>query len=545
MQILIPLLLIVLALLYFQYVGSILISIQKNKKNSPRNPRSYDDYNDEPEKPKPELKPQPSLLISLDEHKSPITYYSTNDPKYESIFESVIGSSKTKLDWERENPNKLKEKLVSIGRSDLKKYKRQLIIAMKSDSSNSKNTITAMFNTYPYHAAPLALNTATNIALRALKPSANSRIQVTSHPWLRPKKMSSSSRSGNLSSRQNQYGSSFPFNSTSQMCEDLNPFELNIVNTGSFIFTLAFMLFTSFFIVGPIEEKITNVKQLQLMTGLQPVFFWGSHFVWDYTLYFLVVIITLVLVAIFELSGIQFLSVVHGAGALFLILMCYGFSSIALAYLLSLRSSSVAGGFALLVLIHLLFGTVMGFPLASYSDVGPPPTTIPGALFVRLLYYLLLVPVRIIAYSFPDLAALTAMFRYSNIAAANMICYYQNIENVRLNKTDQKIYISYLKWSRTKVVEGSSYGRNVEVTIVGVGQELFFLVLVGVVYVTWLMLSEYKVCRRICGRETPPPFPPNIYDDDVYQEANRVNYLVQSGMAFSDFTSKILPKCML
>jgi len=438
----------------------------------------------------------------------------------ESIVENVISSTKKKVEWE--DGNKLKEKLESIGKSDIKMYKRQLIIAVKSSSSNSTSIITAMFNAYPYHAAPLALNTATNIVLRAMKPSAKYRIQVTSHPWVPPKTKSSSARSDTSPSRRNQDDNSSQPVANLKPCKDSIEIIDYVVYIGMFLLLLAFMLFTSFFIIGPIEEKVCNVKQLQLMTGLQPAMFWGTHFIWDYTLYFIMVILTLTFLGVAELSGYIFLSVVEGAGVLFLILMCYGFSSISLAYLLSLRSSTVAGGFALLVAIHLLFGTIFGYPLAIFSDSSPAPH-----ILAKILFYLIVLPVKILAYCFPDLAALTALFRFVKIAAANMICYYENIEYARLNKPHRNIYQSYLKWSHTKYIIGNN--EIVEVTTRGVGQELFFLVLVGVVYVIWLMVSEYKVCRRIFGRESPPPFPPNIYDDDVYQEADRVNYVVHSG----------------
>ncbi len=187
--------------------------------------------------------PQPSLLISLEKYTSPISFfYSSDNVTMESHIKSVLGSSSEKY---TQDPAVFKGSLALVGKSDIKKYKRRMIIAV---TSNSTSSITAMFNPYAYHAAPLALSVATNIALRAMNPSANNKIQVMNHPWGSPKRESDRDRSLDSKRSHLQF--------RSKICDQYgNPYSDNIIIGSAIMILLAFMLFTSSFIVGPIEDN--------------------------------------------------------------------------------------------------------------------------------------------------------------------------------------------------------------------------------------------------------------------------------------------------
>lgn len=460
--------------------------------------------------------PQPELLISLDKYTSPITYYSSHVPGWDSHFAHVIGSSNKKINGKPEN---LQNTLAELGTNDRRTYKRRMIIAAKSGPTS----ITGLFNSYPYHSAPLALNIASNIALRDLDPSANNKIQVTSHPW-------EPSANNARSSDERQAYPGGPDRSGSpperNMCpkffvgelKKMYEFHLTVYGSAT-LFLLAFILLNCTYIVIPIEEKICNVKQLQLMTGLQPASYWMANFVWDYIEYFIVVLGAIFLILIIEHlpAGYLFLSVSHGTGVLIFILMCYGFSSIALAYLLSRRSTTVAGGFAVVVLIHVLTGIILGFPVLTLDEISWDQ---------RGIFRFIIMTFKVIGYFFPSMPALIALARYIKIAGLNAKCYQMDTRFPPAYRNTE--YLPYVLWS-TPIESGLHSFRAETYYESGVGQEVFIIVLLGVIYVVLLMVSEYGLWNKLCRGGPPPPFPPNIYDDDVYQEAERVNFMVQSG----------------
>ena len=59
----------------------------------------------------------------------------------------------------------------------------------------------------------------------------------------------------------------------------------SFINPTSYSFaitlTLGFSLFVAVFLVFPFFERITNAKQVQLMTGVHPMIFWSSNLLWD------------------------------------------------------------------------------------------------------------------------------------------------------------------------------------------------------------------------------------------------------------------------
>lgn len=426
-----------------------------------------------------------------------------------SHLEHVIGPSKRRHDG---NPNQLQKHLAQLGSNDRRMYKRRLIIAAKSDY----DSVTGLFNSFPYHAAPLALNVATNVALRALDPSANNKIQVTSHPWIR-----SASKARSLAEGRGYRSGTSPFprwkclqKTGPDSDKEYGKFRLTAYLSAVLIL-LAFILVNCTFVVNPIEEKMCNVKQLQLMTGLQPAYYWMANFTWDYFVYFLVVLAAMLLIFIIEQAKLVNLSINGGLGVLFLILMSYGFSCIFLAYLLSRRSKTVAGGFAVVVLVHLLTGIILGFPVLSMDE---------QSWHAGGIYRFLIMTLKVICYFVPSLPALTALARYIHTAGSNQACYLTDLQLPPAYRNTE--YLSYVEWSRGKLDPnggGHTYSES------GVGQEVLIIVILGVIYAALLMLFEYGLWKKVCRGGTPPPFPPNIFDDDVYQEAERVNFMVQNG----------------
>lgn len=91
-----------------------------------------------------------------------------------SHLANVIGSSAKAIP----SGSTLFKTISDLGVNDLAAYRERHIIAAEVNATN----FNAMFNTIPNHAAPLAINTATNTLLQDLDPINNYRIRVTNHP---------------------------------------------------------------------------------------------------------------------------------------------------------------------------------------------------------------------------------------------------------------------------------------------------------------------------------------------------------------------------
>lgn len=111
------------------------------------------------------------------------------------------------------------------------------------------------------------------------------------------------------------------------------------------------------YVLFPINERISKAKLLQLMTGLSSILFWTANFFFDLLNHSIVVLVIYILFAIFDFNQI-FFAQSNTAIGLFLMLFLFGFASIPLAYLFSLWLKKPSTGFAVLVIIYLLFGII-------------------------------------------------------------------------------------------------------------------------------------------------------------------------------------------
>jgi len=50
----------------------------------------------------------------------------------------------------------------------------------------------------------------------------------------------------------------------------------------------------------PLSERVSGIKQLQMMTKLSPIMYWTTCFLWDYFCYIIVVVLTLMAMYLFD-----------------------------------------------------------------------------------------------------------------------------------------------------------------------------------------------------------------------------------------------------
>lgn len=66
------------------------------------------------------------------------------------------------------------------------------------------------------------------------------------------------------------------------------------------IFTPSLLYLIGYFIALPINERVSGIKHLQMMTKLSPITYWVSCFIWDYLCYIIVIILTLITLYLFD-----------------------------------------------------------------------------------------------------------------------------------------------------------------------------------------------------------------------------------------------------
>nr|QNH67915.1 ATP-binding cassette transporter subfamily A member 1-like protein X3 [Brachionus plicatilis] len=87
------------------------------------------------------------------------------------------------------------------------------------------------------------------------------------------------------------------------------------------------------FIVYIVRERITQEKRLQFVCGVKPFLYWFSSFVWDFSYYLIIIALTLAIIGGYNSTAYS--SNARNFGALVLLLILFGWSSLPMSYLMS------------------------------------------------------------------------------------------------------------------------------------------------------------------------------------------------------------------
>lgn len=68
----------------------------------------------------------------------------------------------------------------------------------------------------------------------------------------------------------------------------------------SILFVPSTFYLLAYFIALPINERVSGIKHLQMMTKLSPIMYWYTCFLWDYICYTFVLIVILIVMRIFD-----------------------------------------------------------------------------------------------------------------------------------------------------------------------------------------------------------------------------------------------------
>lgn len=59
------------------------------------------------------------------------------------------------------------------------------------------------------------------------------------------------------------------------------------------IFVPGLIYLIGYFMALPLNERVSGIKHLQMMTKLSPIMYWITCFVWDYFCYTIVILLTM------------------------------------------------------------------------------------------------------------------------------------------------------------------------------------------------------------------------------------------------------------
>ncbi|RWS13138.1 ATP-binding cassette sub-family A member 1-like protein [Dinothrombium tinctorium] len=267
--------------------------------------------------------------------------HQSNEPESSRLFEilnnsyfSVLESEKTyliNLTALKKDPN---EFMLQIANNDFNKYRKRFIIGASFQNKIEEPMIIAWYNGEALHSMPISINMVYKALQRDL-----------------------------LKSRFNKSGDIIVVN---------RPFPKEAFFRQWFVFAnLARYLYFSFipismafitaaFVLIPINERVSKAKLVQLMTGTNKFLFWFSHFVFDFSLH---VIASLAFMLIFWFwdEAELFFKTSNTAIALFLVFVLYGFVMIPFVYTFSFASDTPSTGFAVVLMICLIFGLLLSY----------------------------------------------------------------------------------------------------------------------------------------------------------------------------------------
>lgn len=331
-------------------------------------------------------------------------------------------------------------------------FNAKVIVAGDFESA-SPSPVTSHFNDQPYHGIAISLHYLMNGMLRYFTNDAYN-INAYNHPF--PKKLNDNSRA--------------VFFSTSG-----TGFTIAI----SVLFGMAFM--STSFIIFLIKERSVGAKHLQVVSGVGPGAFWLSTFVWDIINYTIPVLCILVVFAAFQTEAY----VNDGRlGIVFLIFMVYGWAVLPFVYLLHYLFKVPATGMVVVSMINL--GTGLVFLLAVYilsipqlgtEDIGKALEWI----FMILLPNFDLGSALMDMYTNSGYKDTCESYKYETVCRflpsnATFGCCFPD----RCGSTCFTFYDNFLHWDKP-----------------GVGRQVTFMALQGLVYFGLVLLAEAGIFTRI------------------------------------------------
>ncbi|KAJ9596524.1 hypothetical protein L9F63_012466, partial [Diploptera punctata] len=363
---------------------------------------------------------------------------------------------------------------------DLQRVRDNNIVGVTFDGNDSMSTIIGWFNNLPYHSAPLALGLIHNTILIN---HVNATMSVINHPL----PYSDDTKTGFEAWTGNILGFQVGF---------------------SLGFSMAFV--TAFFIIFYIKERVSKAKHLQAVSGVNILTFWTSAFVWDMFMFLVPALSIVITFVIFQEDGFRTSSEL---GRVFIVIVCFGWSILPATYLCSFLFKVPLTGFTRMTMVNLVIGvaayltvTIMNIPSLKLKEVSEALDWI----FIFGPHYSFCKSIHSLYSNYANAKTCRAVLERESPCSTPNVCCKENChpDNGCVEWTD-----NYFDWK-----------------VPGIGRNIFFFLLDGIIGIIVLILVEYRVFERIMyymqqrhAKKIPSPNVEEEMDSDVMTEKIKIH----------------------
>lgn len=200
------------------------------------------------------------IPISLSMYHKPISYYQSFDKnlgqQYASITKELKGRSV------EVKGSSVTDALMNFSRDKFSQYNNHLIAASEFNKSSPTLTVNAFYSDTASYSFPISVNLLMNTLAKA------------------------------------QLGNSYAISVSAQQLPALDDkifSDISIVSayTTAVLITFFFCPAIALFVIHPLRESTSSVKQLQTMSGVSCLTYWGTMFLFDMVVYLIVIALTL------------------------------------------------------------------------------------------------------------------------------------------------------------------------------------------------------------------------------------------------------------
>ena len=153
--------------------------------------------------------------------------------------------------------------MLELGRTDIATYRNHLIAAAEFNNTGNETAANAFFSGYAMFSIPISINLVSNALIKSLAGDDHS-ISISGHQ--------------------------LPHSLQSTLIPDEN---VDVYAT-VMLFVFFFFPAVALFVIHPLRESLSNVKQLQRMTGVSCFTYWGTMFVFDFMVFLVAIFLIVV-----------------------------------------------------------------------------------------------------------------------------------------------------------------------------------------------------------------------------------------------------------
>ncbi|XP_033219462.1 retinal-specific phospholipid-transporting ATPase ABCA4-like isoform X2 [Belonocnema kinseyi] len=266
----------------------------------------------------------------LDMYRDPITFYFSNDDHCGQIYDSTVKSFNGKVT--RIKDSNISEALLNFSRNDLGHYKNNLVAAATFELDKyQKMEANALFSQKIFYSIPISFNLLSNTIIKAL------------------------------------VGEDYQIDlSTQQMPNPYHFRDVAVTDGKEYFDTILFMSFLiptlAMYVIHPLRESYSGIKNLQRMTGVTSYLYWGTFFIFDFL--FFIISLILMLIGFYCMDVILDLRLFYGTemSIMFLLLTLFAVSTLPFVYIftfLKRKTSTVISILAILPLVFVLLESII------------------------------------------------------------------------------------------------------------------------------------------------------------------------------------------